>query len=429
MVIILIVYILFLKRTIFTIFKMIHILIVGLGGRFRQLYDAIQEKHKMDINVVAVVDDYYPSHYIKHTLNPKRKINPHHYTFNHMEQAFQTHEFDWVFITGKNNMHVRPLEYAVKYNKHCFMEKPITDNLEEIERFQELYNEAEKKNLHIQIGLTLQYAPIVERMLELSRNIFKGRLYKVFAHEYLNVGHASQIIYRNWRRYKETSGGLIIEKAIHEVHLLYWIIQKINKYKRRLIETYYKSNTKNVFFGCLDKREEFENMLRNDKSLYHSYHKWDTRKFERIVKHPFDPPPNNNLTFIPDQVNIMTNMVFDDYTLVQTNFDLQLAPLRPKTERGIEFHFEDGTLKVDFITGKIDISVLYDISDNIMYKTEYVNVDGTSHAGADEKIMEQWWSLATNKDTHVSVNIEEAYKTNKMGLMMEKYPNSWHMMK
>lgn len=408
---------------------MVNIIIIGLGGRFRQLYNSIDKNYKKNINVVAIVDDYYPYDYISSSLKNERGVLPLNYPFDKMEQAFQENNFDWVFITGKNNMHIKPFEYVVKYEKHCFMEKPITDNLEEIERFHELYKEAKTKNLKVQIGLTLQYAPIVDKMLELCRSKFKRRLYKVRAFEYLNVGHSSQIIYKNWRRYKETSGGLIIEKAIHEVHLLYWIIQEINKGKRNVRETYYKSIPRNEFFGCLEKREEFDTILENNADLYRSYHKWDNRKFERVVEHPFDPPPKGEtLTFIPDNVSLFTNMIFDDYTLVQTEFDLKLYPLRSRTERGIEFHFEDGKLKVDFITGEIQITKLTDITESETIEHYNSNVDGTSHAGADEKIMEQWWSLVHDETNVMSVNVDQAYKTNKMGLIMEKIPNEWHRM-
>jgi predicted phosphohydrolase len=85
-------------------------------------------------------------------------------------------------------------------------------------------------------------------------------------------------------------------------------------------------------------------------------------------------------------------------------------------------------LKVDFITGEIQITKLTDITESETIEHYNINVDGTSHAGADEKIMDHWWSLVNDETNVMSVNVDQAYKTNKMGLVMEKIPNEWHRM-
>ena len=138
----------------------------------------------------------------------------------------------------------RPLhfEYAVKANKHVFMEKPIAIDIPGLKRVIEAEKKAKKKNLSVLTGLVWRYTYKSEKLYE-----------ELLSGKYGDVNHAygvylskrpSNLAYENkkvdlfrnpkvdlsarkWPAFLEYSGDSFVEQAIHTVDKVAWAMKDI----------------------------------------------------------------------------------------------------------------------------------------------------------------------------------------------------------
>ena len=77
-------------------------------------------------------------------------------------------------------------------------------------------------NRTIQVGLTLRYTKIMETLIEIIRRGDIGEVRFASATETLEGGGH----FARWHRKKEYSGGILLQKGVHTIDLLNWIINE-----------------------------------------------------------------------------------------------------------------------------------------------------------------------------------------------------------
>jgi len=130
--------------------------------------------------------------------------------YKDLESACGDPEVDALFITTPNFTHIQVLRTAIKYNKHIFVEKPMTTTLEDAA---ELVGLAKSHKKIFQIGLQYRYKAIyTEARHEALERRSLGDIKSLFImeHRVPFLDKAAQ-----WNKFTKYSGGTFVEKCCH----------------------------------------------------------------------------------------------------------------------------------------------------------------------------------------------------------------------
>ena len=128
---------------------------------------------------------------------------------------------DGVLIVTPNHLHLQIAREAIKRGIPALVEKPISDDLEDAQKFAQ---EAIEANIPVLVGQHRRYNPFVNKAKEIIEN---GELGK------LTVSSFHYMIYKNdsyfdvdWRRKK--GAGPILVNLVHDVDLLRYLIGEVD---------------------------------------------------------------------------------------------------------------------------------------------------------------------------------------------------------
>lgn len=391
--------------------KPLNIAIVGLGGRAQWL---IMECLKLnpDIHVVAICDDNAKNciQYHIDRLNTQNKDLLPVYSkalnnaliYKNTDQDLRkllkdNNNIDVIFLTSPNYDHLWHLDTILECcpNKRIFMEKPLYKTLEEFNKF-----DFEKtKNKDITIGLTLRYssmANIVVQQLKVHQKVL-GNLKSVKVWEHLNFPHALTAFIMGWRRYISLSGGLLLEKCIHDLDLSLFFIDAVGVKPTNISISTERANK---FYIKSHKSEILEHILHNEKLLQKfestKIKMWEPFNFIRSLKgnvdwiatmdNIFAEYPDNddfaNLDIIPDYHKL--SATFEDTKKHTVNFELEVntGGFRSETVRGQLLTFEYGEVLIDIMASKMRIT----FNDNKTYEYD-LKTNNNDHADGDSYII------------------------------------------
>ncbi len=124
-------------------------------------------------------------------------------------------DVDLVIIGCSNAHHFFYLEYYGPRPQKIFCEKPVVTTEEHLCRLlawppREVFT-----------GFVLRHAPPFAKVRELIEDGVVGKPISVFVRETLHMGHGA-FINQDWRRFKDESGGHVVEKGIHLLDLMAW---------------------------------------------------------------------------------------------------------------------------------------------------------------------------------------------------------------
>lgn len=406
---------------------MFRVSIFGCGGRIISLINddlckvlADNGINQDEFLIVAIYDPNFLQ--LVATINDanflKLSANSKIYTENE-EQVYIENEFDVSIIASRNDQHYCSLILANKYNKNIFCEKPVVNSIEQVELLLEAFKDR-NPNLFFQIGLTLRYSTICEVAKQYLCQI--GDLKIVEGCELVNIGHGGQIIMKNWRRQKSISGGLGLEKCVHDYDLIFHLIESVFGIPINHVKT--TSKAQNTFW-IESLRDEIMGLIESDKELRHAYHKWDNRTFQRIVDDPFDNTCGTDL--IPDQQQVLFKVCTETQE-IPINFDISIGSFRTKTERWYKFYGDRGECLIDIINLNIVLSLI-DLDTGLISElnislNDSSNVATNSHAGGDYHVMrtlvDLMKSYLNERPYDCVVEFSEAIRSTVIGCLAEK---------
>lgn len=134
--------------------------------------------------------------------------------YDEYDSALREGKFDAVFITSPTGLHLEMIEKALLAGCHVFVEKPLTNTSEGLERIKAL---AEEKNLQIMVGFCFRYHEVLLRAKHIVECGRIGRLVNICAH----MGEPFAEIQPNYLNmyYSKYSGAF---ELVHDLDLAIW---------------------------------------------------------------------------------------------------------------------------------------------------------------------------------------------------------------
>ncbi len=419
------------------------IAILGLGGRSQYLLLECLKFNK-NICVVAVADNYATDS-LNFFLNKMQQgknvlLDSYNNSFKNvalypdtedgLKQLFKNHkDIDMVFITSTNYHHFRHLNTVVAYSpcKNIYMEKPIFKDLEEFNSFT-----LRDKDTHILIGLTLRYssmAKIVVQKLEEYKDQL-GALKQVRAWERVRFCQGLTSFMMSWRRYISLSGGLLLEKSIHDLDLALFFIHSLGIKPQEIVIT---TESAHNCFKQSQKKKVLQEILYNDE-LKPTLIGRQLSQFQRIVPFSFDQKKNidwittldaifkdfpdndrfDNVDIIPDYHKLSATLKVPNGSSIDFELEVDLGGFKPKTERGMKFIFECGDVVIDVMKSDMKISL-----DSTIYEFD-LQTNNSDHADGDEYIAQSILGILFKEQYVATFNDPIVQLATMMGLVSEQ---------
>ncbi len=187
---------------------------IGTGGR-AGAYTRYGAKEQMDI--VGIADVSADNRKLFLGLNNLvGKVSQ----YDNWRDMYDQLDIDGVVISTPNHQHVEPAVEAMKRGWVVALEKPVAESPESCKRLLKIKN---KFNAQVIVGFVLRSAPFYKKAEELVRSGAIGEIISMQADEIPAVMTTSVMFRSDWRRFKKTSGGSLLEKACHDMDMLSWI--------------------------------------------------------------------------------------------------------------------------------------------------------------------------------------------------------------
>ncbi|MCI5051622.1 MAG: Gfo/Idh/MocA family oxidoreductase [Simkaniaceae bacterium] len=427
----------------------IDVAIFGLGGRAQDVLVEclkIRETTQKDVRVVAVCDnkakDSY-NFYINNRLLLKKNIDVEGFkamfqgvkvypdSKEGINQLLANHpNVDQIFVTSANYRHNDHLKAALAHSKckKYYIEKPIFKTLDDYSSSQ-----FERSDAEMLVGLPLRYSHmtrIATAELKKYKNAL-GRLRQVRSKEHVNFAHGLTIIMMNWRRYQSWSGGLLLEKSVHDLDLALHFMAAVDEIPQSLEimttfghEFYKKSNKKKIL-----------NRLLSDETLRKGTERWDRVAWERAVNFSYDKegkidwpstmdaffeefPADDDFTnsdIIPDHSTLSALIETEDRNRIDFALDVKLDRFSQSTDRGTHFDFEYGEVIID-IERRGKMYVMLEGEDTIEIELTGAT---TSHAGGDTYVAHAILGTLPEGQHFATFNDPSVQLSTVMGLVSE----------
>lgn len=188
--------------------------VVGYGRRIDHVLKTVLECAGDEIRVVAFHDNSEQAVARVMAANPGIRV------CRSVEELVGLPEIDWVFIGSFNACHRDHAIAAINAGKHVFCEKPLATTRQHCLDI----IEARRRNpgKEFVVGFVLRYSAFYRTM---KGWIDEGRLGKLISMEFnetLAPFHGAAM-HGNWRRKREFSGPMLVEKCCHDMDLMLWM--------------------------------------------------------------------------------------------------------------------------------------------------------------------------------------------------------------
>ncbi len=193
--------------------KVLDIAIIGLGGRGGYAYGFYLTEHKEQYNITALCD-----------IDPIRLNKwgdimgvPEENRFLSESEFFEKKRGDVLLIATMDRLHVRQANIALDLGYDILLEKPISEDVEEL---RSLVEHSKKTGRKIMVCHVLRYTVWIKKLKELIDSGEIGKLVSIDATESVCYWHQAHSFVRgNWCNLKE-SAPMIMAKCCHDLDLL-----------------------------------------------------------------------------------------------------------------------------------------------------------------------------------------------------------------
>lgn len=142
-------------------------------------------------------------------------------SYYNLEEAF-SEKPDVVFISNITSQHIPMAVVAAKNGCDLFIEKPLSDNLEQIEELKALVSE---KKLVTMVGFQNRFHICLKRLKELLDSSAIGDVMSVDVEmgEFLATMHTYEDYRQTYMANRNMGGGVILNQQIHELDYISWL--------------------------------------------------------------------------------------------------------------------------------------------------------------------------------------------------------------
>lgn len=192
------------------------IALIGAGVRAQAVVRQMLTLAKGRVEVAAICD---PDCEVAEQAREKLEA-PDALITNEIGEILARPDIGWIFVSSYNYLHAEHAIAAMKAGKHVFAEKPLATTLEEAVAVCRTIRETGRS---FSFGLVLRYSLFYAKLKELLTSGAIGKLVSMEFNETLDFNHGGHI-FANWRRFKEFSGGHMLEKCCHDLDLANWLV-------------------------------------------------------------------------------------------------------------------------------------------------------------------------------------------------------------
>ncbi len=147
--------------------------------------------------------------------------------FSDVEEALSINKYTAAFICTPPSYHVVQALKFLEQDIHCFIEKPLSSNLEGID---DLINMADSKQRTVVIGYNIRFSPQLRKIKKLIDNDVIGNIFSLRASSgyYLPYWRPNED-YRKGYGSKEEQGGGIVLDASHEIDYIRYLLGEVEE--------------------------------------------------------------------------------------------------------------------------------------------------------------------------------------------------------
>jgi predicted dehydrogenase len=185
-------------------------LIAGFGSIGKRHFDNLEKCGNIEISVLT-----------------RRGLKiPNTRVYGSLEEVGQKH-FDAVFIANETSLHIPTALFFAEKGCNLFIEKPLSNNLENIDKLKAAVN---SHHLKVMIGCNMRFHPVLQLLKDLVRKGEIGRAVsaRIEAGQYLPDWHPERD-YRDSYSARDEKGGGVILDLIHELDGAYWLFREARK--------------------------------------------------------------------------------------------------------------------------------------------------------------------------------------------------------
>ena len=144
--------------------------------------------------------------------------------FDSLEELLSDESIEMVAVESHNDMNLHHARLVIESGKHCWLDKPAGDDMEEWRAVRSL---ATEKGLHIQMGYMLRFNSTWLKVVDWARTGFLGTIFKVRANMSSGMGGESGVA-----KYLSTfpngayphKGGIAYDLASHLLDSIVWLM-------------------------------------------------------------------------------------------------------------------------------------------------------------------------------------------------------------
>ncbi len=370
----------------------VKIAVLGAGDRGEGAYGnyVLQNRDKVEIEAVADPDKRKRVRFANaHNIDPKK-------IFKEWKDFFRKNiDVDGVIISTMDDMHYEPAILAIERGYNILLEKPISNNLEEILN---LYKKSENHDASIIVAHVLRYTKFFQRIKEIINSNILGHLsYINYVEEIGYYHYAHSYVRGNWRNDNLTAP-VILAKSCHDLDIILWLTGKEVKdlSSTGTISYFHQGNKpKESANRCLKCKIE-NDCIYSAKKIYFPQKTWPTsvitedNSWEGINKALKEGPYgrcifscDNNVPDTQSVDLILENSIIVQFTLTAFTGDIT---------RRIKIYGSHGELEADLGKGFIKIKDFRGTN-----RTEKIYSGSGGHEGGDHGLMNHFVSVCQGR--------------------------------
>ncbi len=200
------------------------ILMIGLGSIGQRHLRNIRRVLGEDVEIIA-----YRVRGLQRTFSDTMQIRDnvcledefHITAFGDLDEAL-LQKPDAAFITNPTNMHIPCAIKCAKAGCHLFLEKPVSDDLEGIDKLKQIVKESGVK---VFVGYQNRFHPVIRTVKEVVESGELGRILSVHSvvGERLSTMHIYEDYKDTYMARKDMGGGVVTNQLVHEMDYLYYL--------------------------------------------------------------------------------------------------------------------------------------------------------------------------------------------------------------
>ena len=407
--------------------KIVSVSIIGLGGRGGEAYgrymaflaDKFKITHVCDINPVRL-----------HKYGEIFDVSVEN-RFQEEDKFFEKKWSDVLFITTQDRQHVGMAKKALELGYDIVLEKPITDNVAEL---QELAKLAHEKNRKIMVCHVLRYTVMIRKLKEILNAGAIGKLVSIDQTENVVFWHEAHSYVRgNWRN-PDVAVPMIMAKCCHDLDLIQDFIGGRCKSVASMGSlAYFKPEFKPE--GAADRCvncKYVDSCAYSAKRIY--VDAW------RGMGQPGNAGPFNLITDVcplteealMDAIKTSPygrcvfacdNNVVDNQTVIMqfengVTATLKMEAFVKNGGRDIRFFGTEGELELR--EGENTITLKKYLGEDTVWKISDLTDDLEGHGGGDHRMIDELYEIMTGKNPQVATSIDESIESHYMALAAEE---------